>query len=293
MINTILTIEKALAAAVSAFLALPEDNKSDTVKLDAEVLLLACIDKTRTYIFTWPEKKLSQEQQKRFFEMVQRRKLGEPIAHIVGFREFWSLPLEVNAQTLIPRPDTETLVEQVLALEITNDISLLDLGTGTGAIALAIASEYPNWNITGCDRIQAAIELAERNRQRLNNDNQFSKVQFIKSNWFSALKNKKYDVIVSNPPYIEPNDPHLNQGDVCFEPLSALVAQDDGMADLKHIIMQARSHLNENGVLLLEHGYNQSQQVSDFLIQMSYKGIKTFTDLSGNDRITVSQFGTE
>ncbi|PAJ74407.1 protein-(glutamine-N5) methyltransferase, release factor-specific [Pseudoalteromonas sp. NBT06-2] len=282
-----------MAAAVSAFLALPEDNKSDTVKLDAEVLLLACIDKTRTYIFTWPEKKLSQEQQKRFFEMVQRRKLGEPIAHIVGFREFWSLPLEVNAQTLIPRPDTETLVEQVLALEITNDISLLDLGTGTGAIALAIASEYPNWNITGCDRIQAAIELAERNRQRLNNDNQFSKVQFIKSNWFSALKNKKYDVIVSNPPYIEPNDPHLNQGDVCFEPLSALVAQDDGMADLKHIIMQARSHLNENGVLLLEHGYNQSQQVSDFLIQMSYKGIKTFTDLSGNDRITVSQFGTE
>ena len=259
-----MTIQKALAAAANAFLALPEDKKSDTIKLDAEVLLLACIDKTRTYLFTWPEKRLTDEQQRCFFEMVERRKLGEPVAHIVGFREFWSLPLEVNAQTLIPRPDTETLVEQVLALEIDRDISLLDLGTGTGAIALAISSEYPNWHVTGCDRIPAAIELAERNRQRLNTDNQFDKVQFIQSNWFSALKDQKFDVIVSNPPYIEPNDPHLNQGDVCFEPLSALVAQDDGMADLKHIIAQAKSHLNENGTLLLEHGYNQSKLVSDF-----------------------------
>jgi len=288
-----MTIKKALAAAANAFLALPDDKKSDTIKLDAEVLLLACIDKTRTYLFTWPEKLLSNEQQIRFFEMVERRKLGEPVAHIVGFREFWSLPLEVNAQTLIPRPDTETLVEQVLALEINSDISLLDLGTGTGAIALAIASEYPNWQVTGCDRIKDAVDLAERNRQRLNTDNQFNKVAFIKSNWFSALDNKKFDVIVSNPPYIEPNDPHLNQGDVCFEPLSALVAQDDGMADLKHIIKQAKSHLNDNGTLLLEHGYNQSQQVSDFLIKMAYKGIKTFSDLSGNDRITVAQLGTK
>ena len=288
-----MTIQKALAAAANAFLALPEDKKSDTIKLDAEVLLLACIDKTRTYLFTWPEKLLTDEQQKRFFEMVERRKLGEPVAHIVGFREFWSLPLEVNAQTLIPRPDTETLVEQVLALEIESDISLLDLGTGTGAIALAIASEYPNWNVTGCDRIQDAVELAERNRQRLNTDNHFDKVQFIKSNWFSAFEGKKFDVIVSNPPYIEPNDPHLNQGDVCFEPLSALVAQEDGMADLKHIITQAKFHLSENGTLLLEHGYNQSKLVSDFLSKMSYKGIKTFTDLSGNDRITVAQLGTK
>lgn len=288
-----MTIQKALAAAANAFLALPEDKKSDTIKLDAEVLLLACIEKTRTYLFTWPEKRLTDEQQKCFFEMVERRKLGEPVAHIVGFREFWSLPLEVNAQTLIPRPDTETLVEQVLALEIDRDISLLDLGTGTGAIALAISSEYPNWHVTGCDRIPAAIELAERNRQRLNTDNQFDKVQFIQSNWFSALKDQKFDVIVSNPPYIEPNDPHLNQGDVCFEPLSALVAQDDGMADLKHIIAQAKSHLNENGTLLLEHGYNQSKLVSDFLSKMAYKGIKTFTDLSGNDRITVAQLGTK
>lgn len=288
-----MTIQKALAAAANAFLALPEDKKSDTIKLDAEVLLQACIEKTRTYLFTWPEKRLTDEQQKCFFEMVERRKLGEPVAHIVGFREFWSLPLEVNAQTLIPRPDTETLVEQVLALEIDRDISLLDLGTGTGAIALAISSEYPNWHVTGCDRIPAAIELAERNRQRLNTDNQFDKVQFIQSNWFSALKDQKFDVIVSNPPYIEPNDPHLNQGDVCFEPLSALVAQDDGMADLKHIIAQAKSHLNENGTLLLEHGYNQSKLVSDFLSKMAYKGIKTFTDLSGNDRITVAQLGTK
>ena len=197
-----MTIQKALAAAANAFLALPEDKKSDTIKLDAEVLLLACIDKTRTYLFTWPEKRLTDEQQRCFFEMVERRKLGEPVAHIVGFREFWSLPLEVNAQTLIPRPDTETLVEQVLALEIDRDISLLDLGTGTGAIALAISSEYPNWHVTGCDRIPAAIELAERNRQRLNTDNQFDKVQFIQSNWFSALKDQKFDVIVSNPPYI-------------------------------------------------------------------------------------------
>ena len=288
-----MTIQKALAVAASAFLALPEDKKSDTVKLDAEVLLLACINKTRTYLFTWPEKKLSDEEQTRFFEMVERRKLGEPVAHIVGFREFWSLPLEVNAQTLIPRPDTETLVDQVLALNIDHDIDLLDLGTGTGAIALAIASEYPNWHVTGCDRIEEAVELAQRNRQRLNTDNQFNNVNFIKSNWFSALENKKFDVIVSNPPYIEPNDPHLNQGDVRFEPLSALISDDDGMADLKHIIKQAKTFLNDNGFLLLEHGYNQSQQVSDFLVKMSYKGIKTVSDLSGNDRITVAQLGTK
>ncbi|SFD56273.1 peptide chain release factor N(5)-glutamine methyltransferase [Pseudoalteromonas denitrificans] len=290
MIDSIITIEKALAAAANAFLALPEDKKSDTAKLDAEVLLLACIDQTRTYLYTWPEKQLSHKQHKQFLNMVERRKRGEPVAHIVGFREFWSLPLEVNAQTLIPRPDTETLVEQVLALEITGNISLLDLGTGTGAIALAIASEYAHWKITGCDKVGAAVTLAKRNQKRLNENSRFDNVHFLQSDWFDAFESQKFDVIVSNPPYIEPDDPHLNQGDVCFEPLSALIAQDNGLADLKHIISEARKYLNQNGMILLEHGYNQSEQVSDFLYKMSYKGIKTFTDLSGNDRITVAQW---
>ncbi len=275
------SIEQAIVAATALL-----TPSSDSAKLDAQVLLLSILDKPRSYLFTWPEKHLTEQQQIDFNKACQRRLNGEPVAHIVGFREFWSLPIKVNATTLIPRPDTETLVEYALALELPTDAKVLDLGTGTGAIALALASEMPNWRVTGVDRIADAVVLAQENKRRLNIQN----AHFELSNWFSAVSKEKFNLIVSNPPYIEQGDEHLSQGDVRFEPLSALVADDDGMADIKQIITIARDYLITNGYLLIEHGYKQSAMVKEFFAQMSYSHILTIKDLGGNDRVTIAQW---
>ena len=240
------TVESAIHSATLLL-----QNSTDSAKLDAQVLLLEVLNKPRSYLFSWPEKQLTEEQQQLFDSYCQRRLNGEPVAHITGTREFWSLPLHVNATTLIPRPDTETLVETALELPLNDSANVLDLGTGTGAIALALASEKPRWQITGVDRIAQAVALSTLNKQRLGLD----QVNFLQSNWFSEVENQKFDLIVSNPPYIEHDDEHLAQGDVRFEPLSALVAEDDGMADIKHIITQAKDYLVPNGYLLIEHGF--------------------------------------
>lgn len=259
---------------------------SDSAKLDAEVLLLAVIDKPRSYLYTWPERLLTAEQSTLFADYCLRRVKGEPVAHITGIREFWSLPIKVNPTTLIPRPDTETLVEYALNLSLPSTAKVLDLGTGTGAIALALASEMPQWQVTGVDRVAAAVELACDNKEALNIGN----VDFQTSNWFSSLKAQKYDLIVSNPPYIEQDDIHLQQGDVRFEPLSALTADDHGMADIKHIIKQSRDYLIHNGYLLIEHGYQQAINVRSFFAEMAYTNILTLKDLAGNDRVTLAQW---
>ncbi len=275
------TVESAIHSATLLL-----QNSTDSAKLDAQVLLLEVLNKPRSYLFSWPEKQLTVEQQQLFDSYCQRRLNGEPIAHITGTREFWSLPLQVNATTLIPRPDTETLVEVALNLPLKEDAKVLDLGTGTGAIALALASEKANWQITGVDRIAQAVALSTINKQRLG----LQQVTFLQSNWFSEVSNQKFDLIVSNPPYIEHDDEHLTQGDVRFEPLSALVADDDGMADIKHIITQARNYLAPNGYLIFEHGYQQSTKVHSFFAQMAYTNILTVKDLANNDRVTFAQW---
>ncbi|KJY92551.1 peptide chain release factor N(5)-glutamine methyltransferase [Pseudoalteromonas piscicida] len=274
-----LNIAQAVAWATSELLP-----HSESAKLDSEVLLLHVIDKNRTYLFTWPEAELSTLEQQRFEESIARRVTGEPVAHITGQREFWSLPLKVNNSTLIPRPDTETLVEHVLTLSMPNDAQVLDLGTGTGAIALALASEYPAWQITAVDASADAVALAKSNQSQLG----FKNVSILQSDWFSAVAEQQFDLIVSNPPYIDEADHHLSQGDVRFEPLSALVADDHGYADIFHIIRTAKLHLNSGGYLLLEHGFEQADKIQQFFAEMAYINILTIKDMAGCDRVTLA-----
>ncbi|ODB34598.1 MULTISPECIES: peptide chain release factor N(5)-glutamine methyltransferase [Pseudoalteromonas] len=274
-----LNIAQAVAWATSELLP-----HSESAKLDSEVLLLHVIDKNRTYLFTWPEAELSTLEQQRFEESIARRVTGEPVAHITGQREFWSLPLKVNNSTLIPRPDTETLVEHVLTLSMPNDAQVLDLGTGTGAIALALASEYPAWQIIAVDASADAVALAKSNQSQLG----FRNVSILQSDWFSAVAEQQFDLIVSNPPYIDEADHHLSQGDVRFEPLSALVADDHGYADIFHIIRTAKQHLNSGGYLLLEHGFEQADKIQQFFAEMAYINILTIKDMAGCDRVTLA-----
>ncbi|KAA1150074.1 peptide chain release factor N(5)-glutamine methyltransferase [Pseudoalteromonas sp. FUC4] len=275
------TLEQAIAAGADLLA-----SSSESAKLDAQVLLLHILQKPHSYLFTWPEHALSDEQQSQFNVFIQRRLKGEPVAHITGLREFWSLSLEVNSMTLIPRPDTETLVEQALEVAVSTTARVLDLGTGTGAIALALGSEMPNWQITAVDRVSDAVALATRNQQRLAINN----VHVKQSNWFSELHGEKFNLIVTNPPYIESSDIHLNQGDVRFEPLSALVADDCGMSDIKQIITQSRDYLLSNGYLLIEHGFEQGAAVRHFFEKMAFVNIKTVKDLGNNDRVTLAQW---
>jgi release factor glutamine methyltransferase len=265
------------------------ESLSDSARLDIELILCHVLQKNRTYLFTWPDKTLSPEQAEMFQIFFNRRKSGEPIAHILGQREFWSLPLAVNNSTLIPRPDTELLVEIVLEL-FAGDVpqqkrSCLDLGAGTGAIVLAIASEKPDWQLVGVDKSADAVALAEQNRDQLH----FSHVQIKQSDWFSAITAQQFDVIVSNPPYIDPQDPHLEQGDVRFEPRSALIADNKGLADIELIIQQSWNYLCEQAWLLLEHGYDQGQAVRELFAARGF--VETRTDLGGNERVTLGRKG--
>jgi len=276
-----LTLEQAIAAGADLLA-----SSSESAKLDAQVLLLHILQKPRSYLFTWPEHVLSNEQQSQFNVFLQRRLKGEPVAHITGLREFWSLSLEVNATTLIPRPDTETLVECALNLAMLDTAKVLDLGTGTGAIALALGCEMPNWQIVAVDRVTEAVALANKNQQRLGINN----VDVKQSNWFSALQGERFNLIVTNPPYIEQDDIHLNQGDVRFEPLSALVADDAGMSDIKQIITQSRDYLLSSGYLLIEHGFEQAEAVRHLFKEMAFINIKTVKDFGNNDRVTLAQW---
>lgn len=260
--------------------------ESDSALLDAQVLLAFVLGKETVHLMTWPERELTAEQQKQFKGFVNERLVGAPIAHLTGIREFWSLPLKVNNSTLIPRPDTEVLVESVLKVcKIDAELNILDLGTGTGAIILALASELPKARCTGVDFSEDAINLANENGVQLKLDD----VQFLQSNWFEQVQGK-FDVIVSNPPYIDPDDVHLQMGDVRFEPLSALVADNHGLADIELIAEQALSYLTLGGYLFIEHGYDQRLAVQTILQKLSYSNIETIKDYGGNDRVTMAMF---
>lgn len=258
---------------------------SPSARLDAELLLAHVLGKSRSYLHTWPEREPSAEQCQTFAEHLQRRRQGEPVAYILGRQGFWSLDLEVAAHTLIPRPDTELLVETALQLLPATPVQVLDMGTGTGAIALALASERPAWQATGVDRVAEAIALAERNARQL----RLSNVRFHQSHWFSALQGQRYGLIVSNPPYIRAGDPHLSQGDVRFEPGSALVAGEDGLDDIRQIIAQAPAYLQDAGWLLLEHGYDQAEAVRTLLGESGFIEVESRRDYGGHERISLGR----
>ncbi|WGC23094.1 peptide chain release factor N(5)-glutamine methyltransferase [Enterobacter ludwigii] len=266
--------------------AASELSASESPKRDAEILLEFVTGKVRTYLLAFGETQLSAEQEAQLATLLARRKTGEPVAHLVGEREFWSLPLYVSPATLIPRPDTECLVEQALSRLPTQACRILDLGTGTGAIALALASERPDCEVTAVDVMPDAVALAQRNVARLG----FPNVTVLQSSWFSALDNRTFGMIVSNPPYIDEHDPHLTQGDVRFEPLTALVAANEGLADIVHIVTTSRQHLLPGGWLLVEHGWTQGDAVRDVFIAAGYRAVETCRDYGGNDRLTLGQW---
>lgn len=262
-----------------------ELTDSDSAVLDTELLLSHALNVSRTYLKTWPDRQPDTDQVTTFAALFQRRLRGEPIAYILGHQGFWSLDLKVSEHTLIPRPETELLVETALELQLSPQSSVLDLGTGTGAIALALACERNDWNITAVDFQPQAVALAEENRAAHKLDN----VQIVQSNWFAALPAVKFDLIVSNPPYIENNDPHLSQGDVRFEPASALVSGAEGLDDLILLIGQSVVFLKPNGWLLVEHGYDQGPRVRALFTEAGFSAIETRNDYNQMDRITFGQ----
>ena len=270
---------------IASLLRAAELPDSPTARLDAELLLAAALGKSRSYLHTWPEKIVSSEAALTFAEYLLRRRTGEPVAYILGQQGFWNLDLEVAPHTLIPRPDTELLVETALALLPESPAKVLDLGTGSGAIALALASERAAWHVTAVDRVLEAVALAERNRQRL----QLENVNVFTSHWFSALADQRFDLIISNPPYIATGDVHLAEGDVRFEPESALVAGTDGLDDIREIITGSASHLNAGGWLMLEHGYDQAAAVRQLLQDAGFAAVESRKDLGGYERITLGR----
>lgn len=257
---------------------------SESALLDAQVLLAFVLEKETIYLMTWPERDISKEHKSAFEALISQRVNGVPVAHLTGTREFWSLPLKVNNSTLIPRPDTEMLVETALKY-CSADARILDLGTGSGAIILALASELPNAYCLGVDVNESAVQLAIGNGKDL----KLSNADFKHSNWFDNVTGL-FDVIVSNPPYIDKGDRHLKLGDVRFEPLSALVADENGLADIRRIAQQAPGYLKKGGYLLVEHGFEQGSAVRELLTCLGYSEVITIKDYGDNDRVTMGLF---
>ncbi|CAI0738407.1 peptide chain release factor N(5)-glutamine methyltransferase [Serratia quinivorans] len=261
-------------------------TQSDSARRDAEILLGFVTGRARTFLMAFGETLLTQQQQEQLERLLVRRERGEPVAYLIGEREFWSLPLSVSPATLIPRPDTECLVELALERLPSSSCNILDLGTGTGAIALALASERQDCRVTGVDLQPEAVALAQHNAQKLAIGN----AQFLQGSWFAPLAGQTFALIASNPPYIDAADPHLAQGDVRFEPSSALVAQQHGLADLSAIVQQAPQYLQPQGWLLLEHGWQQGESVRALLQAAGFISIATCRDYGDNDRVTFGQW---
>ncbi|MFT7560136.1 MAG: release factor glutamine methyltransferase [Flavobacteriales bacterium] len=255
---------------------------SDSARLDTELILARVMACERSYFYTWPEKLVSELHSVEFNHLFERRLKGEPVAYILGRQGFWTLELEVSPCTLIPRADTEILIELVLSqLALPKTPDILDLGTGTGAIALALASEFPISNVLGVDVEVKAVELAQRNAKL----NGIGNVSFKVSDWFSSIE-LKYDLIVSNPPYIDINDEHLACGDVRFEPASALVAKNGGLADIQVLVSGALNYMNDAAWLVVEHGWTQGEAVRRVFEEFAYSDVATQQDYAGHDRVT-------
>ena len=258
-------------------------SSSDSALLDAEVLLCHVLDKPRSHLRAWPEKELKTQQYKQYLQLLDQRQQGRPIAYITGKKEFWSRDFKVSPDVLIPRPDTELLIELSLK-QISNKpkARLIDLGTGSGAIAITLAAERPDTTVIATDLSNKALKIAKQNAAT----HQIKNIQFIQSNWFDEIAQSEFDLVISNPPYIAHKDPHLSQGDVRFEPDSALIAKDQGLEDITNISHTAHNYLKPGGTLLVEHGYNQQIAVREIFNSFAYTNITTHTDLSGNPRVT-------
>jgi release factor glutamine methyltransferase len=250
-------------------------------RLEAELLLVHVLGKSRSWLIAHADDVLDDTQGAAFNALVQRRQHGEPVAYITGRRGFWSLELEVTPATLIPRAETELLVE--LSLErLPAAGRVVDLGTGSGAIALAIAGERPQATVLATDASLDALAVAQRNATRLG----LARVRFMHGDWFAPLAGERFDLIVSNPPYIEADDPHLGQGDLRFEPASALASGPDGLDDVRRIVQGARAHLEPGGWLMMEHGWNQGDAVTGLLSAAGYREVFTAKDLEQRDRVS-------
>lgn len=258
-------------------------SNSASPRLDAEVLMAALVQWPRSTVMAFPERTIPQATKEEFRGMVRRRARGVPLAHLTGRKEFYSLDLQISSDTLVPRPETELLVDQVL--ECTTPIeavSILDLGTGCGALALAIKRQRPNARVVAVDASEAALKIAIRNAARLGLD-----VEWLSSNWFEALTGRRFDFIVSNPPYVERGDPGLTAGDLRHEPRAALDGGVDGLDAIREIIAGAPRALASGGTVLLEHAHNQAPAVTELLRAGGFRWIETHKDLAGQDRVTL------
>ncbi|MDP2904203.1 MAG: peptide chain release factor N(5)-glutamine methyltransferase [Methylovulum sp.] len=256
---------------------------SESPVLDAEVLLGKVLEKPRAYLRTWPDKTLAANQTTAFEGLITKRQQGMPIAYIIGYREFWSRDFSVTPAVLIPRPDTECLIELSLQLIPSNKpVRIIDLGTGSGIIAVTLAAERPQAHVSATDISPSALHIAQHNAQK-----HHTNVQFYQSDWLTDVPDIKFGLIVSNPPYIDANDGHLRTGDLRFEPQQALIAAEQGLRDIKIIAESARQYLETGGHLLVEHGYDQEQQVQTIFNRSGYHHVQTYRDLSGQPRVTV------
>lgn len=277
-----LTLREALRTAQKKL-----GNTSDSAQLDAEVLLAYSLDRSRTWLRTWPETALSPEQEEQFNQLISRRQAGEPIAYLTGEREFWDMSLVVSNATLIPRPETERLVELVLE-KIPKEAhwQIADLGTGSGAIALALARERPHCHVFATDVSEDALSVAKNNARK----HSISNATFLQGSWLEPLADQQFELIVSNPPYVHPDDPHLSQGDLRFEPRQALQSSPDGLSDIRIIVEMARKHLTSPGWLLLEHGYDQGPAVKSLLEEWGYVQVQVMEDLTNNERVCLGKW---
>lgn len=276
------TLRELLADAIQRL-----SDLSKSPRLDAEVLMAAALEQSRSYLLAWPERLPEPEQVARFTAWLERRLLGEPVAYLLGYREFWSLELEVTPDTLIPRPETELLVELALErLSVARSLNIVDLGTGSGAIAMALASERPKACCIATDASPAALVVAQRNAQRLNLTN----IAFREGDWCAPLVGERFDLIAANPPYIAAADSHWAMGGLCFEPRAALVAGVDGLDALRKIIAQVPDYLKADGWLVLEHGYDQGESVPALMQEQGFVEVSDHRDAAGWPRTTCGRW---
>jgi release factor glutamine methyltransferase len=279
-----LTTRHLLSSAISNLAA-----TSGTPELDAEILLAHALGSHRARLKSHTHEERSAVERAAYAGLIKRRAAGEPVAYIVGYKEFWSLRFSVTAAVLVPRPETELLVERALALSAAATLRVLDLGTGAGAIALALAHERPHWQIAATDISAPALAVAMSNAAAL----KLSQVEFLCGPWFEPLVGRRFELIISNPPYVAANDPELLRGDLSHEPRSALTPGDDALAALRNIIRGAPAHLARGGWLLLEHGTTQAAQVARELVVRGFRHVRSQRDLAGHERMTEAQWGEQ